>query len=230
MKALLITLFSLFPCTTWALDCSPPTPVTDIRLYIGSIHDLDDQIVPGQDLPTVETCAIGNVANAIVEQQWLDVETAWKEYETAALKVLKPPAISQSAFPSLKVESFNIGKIVFVNLGRDYRDLSEAASSIADIISFTTRRESKGGNGTVMRYDILQWTSNPVSSRLVIVYDDSQVLTVEVNAWREACRSQIFTMKQIEEVEYPDHQLAVEGMEDICSITLQELAPAQSRE
>ena len=227
MKALLITLFSLFPYVSWALDCVPPAPAVDIRLYVGSIYDLDDPIVPGQELSTVETCAIGNVASAATEQQWQEVQVAWQTYETA---VLKPPSMTSLTFPDVKVESFNIGKIAFVTLGRNYRDYSEAAVSIADILSYADLREITQGAGTVKRYDILQWSPDQVSDRMVLVYDDGQILSAEVNAWREACRSLTFTMTQIEEAEYPDYRLAVTGIEDVCSITIKELALAQPRE
>lgn len=216
-----------------ALDCSAPPPVKEIRLYVGSPFDPDDQIVPGQDLPTVTTCALGTVSDAAVERQWEAVESAWTPYEALMLELIEPPPIHKLAFPDLviKAESFNIGAIAFVNLGRNYTDLSEGAISIADIITYATRRESTGGSGTVMRYDRLLkgWSPNQVSERLVIVFDDGQILSAEINAWREGCQNLTFVSQQQDPGLYPDFQLSVADMSDVCSVTIRELAPAKPR-
>ncbi len=215
-----------------ALDCSSPAPAREIRLYVGSPFDQDDQIVPGQDLPIITTCALGTVSDAAVERQWEAVESAWTPYEALMLELIEPPPIHKLAFPDfeMKAESFNIGAIAFVDLGRNYTDLSEGAISIADIISYATRRESTGGNGTVMRYEQLKgWSPNQVSERLVIVFDDGQILSAEINAWREGCRNLTFVSQQLDDGLYPDFQLSVADMSDVCSVTIRELAPAKPR-
>lgn len=215
-----------------ALDCSAPPPVKEIRLYVGSVFDPDDQIVPGQDLPIITTCALGTVSDAAVERQWEAVESAWTPYEALMLELIEPPPLHKLAFPDLttKAESFNIGAIAFVDLGKHFTDLSESAIIIADIITYATRRESTGGNGTVMRYDRVNiWSPNQVSERLVIVFDDGQIISAEIDHWREGCRDLTFISQQLDQGLYPDFQLLVADMGDICSVTARELAPAKPR-
>lgn len=229
MKPFLL-MFTLLLCVVdtkqaMALDCSAPAPIVSIRLYVGSEYDLKELIAPGEKLPTITTCAVGSVTDSVTERQWPEVEAIWAKYEEASLKILKPPAI----FTEAKVLSFSIGKIAFVNLGRNYKDNNEAAVSIASIVAYSTRSESEGNVGPVMQYDMLQWSPHQVSQRLAIVYDDGQIVSAKVDAWRESCGNQKFVLYQLGTSEYSDYQFAVEGMEDICSVTMRELAPAHAR-
>lgn len=203
--------------TAYALDCTPPQGVAELRLYIGAEQGtVEGRVrtpVPGQEMPVVHTCATGTVSDARTsETQWEDFEAVWGRYEQYLL-----PQLPGSPLPSGgRPESYNPSILMFVTMP-NMAD-GEAAAILVALSEYGKRREVVG-NRYIAYYDRFEWQPHYAAQHPVIVFDDGQVLVVRQTVWRPECANLPFDLVlEWDDNVAAEYTLRPQGFGDTCRV------------